>query len=232
MKKLLATLILFGSCIHLCFANITIFDQDYGTHGMLLFGNQDGLYAAHLSMFHPPHDYQVVLKIRLTDRLLDEELRRQLEKKPTLWTIEPEQFNLSRLSPDTKSRLLDFKANIVDGHFEKSGYPKYKDTQISIQETLIFRQLPLHTHSSNAIRYWQIGSGKQRFLLKEINARPDFDHVVSINVPSDSGTEKVELPRNGVHKPNHRQLEKMLKTIAGDQATINTTVYFNNTNLR
>ena len=42
-----------------------------GVHGMALFGGKDGRYAAHLPMFHAPHDYQVLLPIRLADKAKD-----------------------------------------------------------------------------------------------------------------------------------------------------------------
>lgn len=70
-------------------------DHSFGTHGMVLFGGREALYASHLPLFRAPHDHQVVLQVRLADPALDRTLRERLDGKTALWTIEPERLALS-----------------------------------------------------------------------------------------------------------------------------------------
>ncbi len=51
-----------------------------GLHGMLLFGGLEGLYASHLPMFHTPHDVQLLLRIRLQDAALNQQIRSDLAR--------------------------------------------------------------------------------------------------------------------------------------------------------
>ena len=60
MKTLLKTLTLF-----LSLASSVAAADEPATHGMLLFG-QNQTYASHLPMFHTPHDYQLIMKIKLS----------------------------------------------------------------------------------------------------------------------------------------------------------------------
>jgi hypothetical protein len=98
-------------------------DATYGEHGMALFGGKEGLYASHLPMFHAPHDYQVILQVHVADAATDAALRQRLDGETTLWTVAPEKFELSRLAPSAAVPLRQFKADLVQGHFEQRGSP-------------------------------------------------------------------------------------------------------------
>ena len=87
-------------------------DPSHGVHGMVLFGDRDGLYAAHLPLFRAPHDSQIVLKLRFADAGQERAMRARLDGKTALWTIEPEHFALRRLAPDAAAPLRAFKASI------------------------------------------------------------------------------------------------------------------------
>ncbi|MBA2445572.1 MAG: hypothetical protein H0V49_09605, partial [Nocardioidaceae bacterium] len=70
-----------------------------GMHGMLLAG-ADPPYLAHLPMFMPPHNYQVILKVALDDDVarMIVELHAQVGTD-SLFTVAPEKFPISDLSP-------------------------------------------------------------------------------------------------------------------------------------
>lgn len=239
MKKYLRKILL----LFFCALPLTISAQSsqaaaanstYGLHGMIIFGNQDGLYAVHLPMFHAPHDYQVVLRIHLADPVQDAELKQRLQQTPTLWTLEPEQFDLLRLTSKAVAPLLHFQARIFSGHFERDGILKYADTQIMVDETLVFRQLNPRFAASRKISYWQIGTGIQRFLLKQIDARPDFDHLLRIQVKPHSATTSLQLKRSGTQntqKPERQALEKELQATCGTGAKIVSEIYFDHADL-
>lgn len=193
----------------------------FGQHGMALFGGADGLYASHLPMFHPPHDCQVILKLRLADKGLDAQLRRALGAKLALWTLSPEQFDLDRLAPDSKQPLNRFKADIVQGHFEQGGKTRHAGATIIVEKVLVFRKLSPVPAQASAARYLQLGSGSERFLVKEIDTRPDFDHIVAIRTRAGAAADPLVVPKASLAEPSARMLGDALPG-----AKVLGTVYF------
>ena len=113
----------------------------WGTHGMALFGGKNGLYASHLPMAHPPHDYQAIFTFHVADPKIDAALRQRLEANHTLWTIAPEKFELNRLDPASRNPLKHFKADIVLGHFEEDGKTEYHDVTLVVDQIELYLKL-------------------------------------------------------------------------------------------
>ena len=203
----------------------------WGVHGMLLFGNSEGMYVSHLPMFHAPHDYQVVLQIRCLDQKLDAAIKARLEQKLVLWTMEPEQFEIARLAADSKTPLKQFKANIVLGHFEQGGKVEYKDVAVVVEKTLIFHQLSPQMRNNNQAVYHQIGSGSQRFLLKEIDSRPDFDHVLAISVPAATARADVVVKKVGLQAVSDGEFLHVLQGKVDKRAGVKGTIYLDRADL-
>jgi hypothetical protein len=187
----------------------------YGTHGMALFGGKEGLYASHLPMFHAPHDYQVVLQIRLSDPAQDRAMRERLDGKTALWTIDPEKFEIDRLAPGASNPLTQFKADLVLGHFEQGGKPQLVGVTAFVEKVLVYRQLSPAMRQANSARYVRIG---RNFLLKEVDSRPDFDHIVLIKGVVGK---TVSLPHTGISQPSNQALET-----AGGARVIGTIYYY------
>ncbi|MYN03637.1 hypothetical protein GTP41_16195 [Pseudoduganella sp. DS3] len=213
----------------LCTLPLQAADKTYGTHGMALFGGQEGLYASHLPMFHAPHDFQVILQIHIADKATDAALRKQLDGKTALWTIDPEKFELSSIAPESEKPRKEFRADLVQGHFERGGSPRFKGARIVIDKVIVFRQLESKEHSAKLARYIQLGSGKQRFLIKEINTRPDFDHIVAYNAAPGAPTGAIQVRRWGVQQTGNDALAMALKV---NMAAIGGTVYFETGDLK
>jgi len=201
----------------------------YGTHGMALFGGREGLYASHLPIFHPPHDYQVILRVRLADAKLDGELRQRLDGKTALWTIDPEKFELDRLAPGAPAPLREFGATLVQGHFEQGGKPQYRNVRMVVDEVLLFRRLSLQTAESTSARYLQVGEGRQRFLVKTIDSRPDFDHIVAYRAAPGADTASVTVAKVALQQPSAREIAAALGVPA---SAVGGTVYFYTDDLR
>lgn len=201
----------------------------FGEHGMALFGGQDGLYASHLPMFHAPHNYQVVLKVHLADAALDAALRRRLDGKPALWTVAPEKFELDRLAPGAPSPLTQFRADLVLGHFEQGGKVQHRGAAVVVDKVLVYRQLVSEMKASAVARYVQVGNGQQRFLIKEIDSRPDFDHIVSYTAAARATTLPVTIARQGMAEPDAATLASALQAAP---SAIRGTVYFYTDDLR
>ena len=204
-------------------------DQTFGTHGMALFGGQEGLYASHLPMFHAPHDFQVILQIHLADPAADAALRKRLDGKDALWTIDPEKFELSGLAPEAKAPRKDFRADIVQGHFERGGSTRYKGAKVIVDKVLVFRQLDGKPRDASVARYMQVGGGSQRFLVKEIDTRPDFDHLVSDHAVPGAPGASVQVRKWGMTAPGKDALAMALKA---NLASIGGTIYFETGDLK
>ncbi|MFZ6676644.1 hypothetical protein [Undibacterium sp. Tian12W] len=230
MKRLLSFFVLSFCCIFNAHAE-NKHGPTWGVHGMLLFGNSEGMYVSHLPMFHAPHDYQVVLQIHCLDQKLDAAIKARLEQKLVLWTMEPEQFEIARLAADSKLPLKQFKTNIVLGHFEQGGKTEYKDVAVVVEKTLIFRQLSPQMRNNNQAVYHQIGNGTQRFLLKKIDSRPDFDHVIAISVPATAAMADVVVKKTGLQAVSDVEFLQVLQAKVDKRSGVKGTIYLDKADL-
>lgn len=204
----------------------------WGEHGMVLFGDQDGLYASHLPMLHAPHDYQVLLRLHVADARLDAALRQRLAGKPVLWTIAPEAFELQRLAPRSAHPLTQFKADLVLGHFEQKGHTEYAAATLVVEQVLLFRQLATEAKNNASASYMQIGGGAQRFLVKRIDSRPDFEHIVSFTAKAGAPTGPVTVPKQALRQPAQQALAAALLPVLGAPPTMRGAVYFSTDDLQ
>jgi hypothetical protein len=198
-------------------------DVTYGEHGMALFGGKEGLYASHLPMFHTPHDYQVIMQVHVADPATDAELRQRLDGKTALWTIAPEKFELSRLAPAATLPLKRFKADLVLGHFEQGGKTQYAASTVVVDKVLMFSKLSPEQRASISASYVQIGSGRQRYLIKQIDSRPDYDHIVAYAAADGVPTDAITVDKQALRAPSNRTLAEALH-VRPD--AIRATVYF------
>lgn len=195
----------------------------WGEHGMALFGGKDGIYASHLPMFHAPHDYQVLLQLHIADPQIDAALRQRLDGKTTLWTIAPEKFELNRLAPAAARPLKQFKADLVLGHFEQGGKAQYRDATVVVDKVLMFRQLDPSPRSQASARYLQLGSGARRFLVKEIDSRPDFDHILAYRAAPGAATAPVSVSKHSLEETSASALAQALGASSG---AVGGTIYY------
>lgn len=198
-----------------------------GQHGMVLFGGAKGLYASHLPMFHAPHDVQLVLRVHLEDPALDARVRARLDGRTALWTLAPEQFELDRLAPSAARPLRHFRTDVVLGHFEQDGARQYQGAVVVVDEVLVYRRLATAPAVARKARYFQIGQGRQRFLVKRIDSRPDVDHIVAIRAPKGAPAVMVSVPKRGLMETDGALLRAVLPG-----AAILGTIYFDTHDLR
>jgi len=196
---------------------------------MALFGGKDGLYASHLPMFHAPHDFQVLLQVHIADAAIDAALRKKLDGKAALWTIDPEKFELSSLAPEAPRPRSEFRADLVEGHFERGGSTRYKGAKVVIDKVLMFRQLNDRPRDSTRATYVQLGSGQQRFLVKELDTRPDFDHIVAYRAAPGAPSAPVTVRKRGMEQTPAEILARELRTNVSD---IVGTLYFETGDLK
>lgn len=218
----------------------------WGLHGMLVFGDKDSLYASHLPMFHAPHDRQLIFRFHLGDAKLDAQLRAQFEKSASLWTLEPEEFDIDRLQIQAPNPLKQFEAQLFSGHFERGGQPRWPKQTIIVDEILVFQDLSGtnvvqdanqgSTHSTS--KYYVIGAGTQRYLMKHIDRRPDFDTLVTIRnkasakVDSNKPIASISLNNQVVANKNMAQLNHAIEQQLGKHWRIGKTIYFETEDLK
>lgn len=222
MKKLIAFVAMLLAASVATAANPT-----YGEHGMALFGGKQGLYASHLPMFHAPHDYQVVLKIRLSDKAQDKALRARLDGKAALWTLAPEKFEIDRLAPGAANPLAGFRASLVLGHFEQGGATQYTGAGVIVEQVLLFRRLSADAAQAQTARYIQLGSGTRRYLVKQVDSRPDFDHIVAIAAPRAMPAQPFNVPKQALEQTPVQALQRALPG-----SRVLGTVYFSTEDLK
>jgi hypothetical protein len=184
--------------------------ETFGHHGMVIFGNDDGLFASHLPMFHAPHHYQLVLAIELSDSVQHRDLLHALHHKPELWTIDPEAFALSELWLGSRQR---FVAKLYRGHFERGGTMVAPVVEILVKNVVMKRRLKRELHVAQIANYLMLGSGSQPYLIKKLDARPDYDHIIQLELCAGAvQSAKLALPFARL-KPNDHALTEQLRLL-------------------
>lgn len=183
-----------------------------GVHGMVLFGGREGLYGSHMPMFHAPHDVQVVLRLAPADPRMSITLRRALRTAPgRLWTLDPEPFNLDRLAPDAPEPITAFSARVFEGHFERGGRVAHEAVQFQVEKVLVWAPLKATPRRAATQRFWCLGEGMERFLLKQLDQRPDVDLIGSFQTATPvAGQPVLELPNRRLGAPDPKALNAAL----------------------
>ncbi len=184
-----------------------------GLHGMLLFGGREGLYASHLPMFHSPHDVQLLLRLRATEAGLEAQLRQRLASGAGYLTLEPERFDLNRMQPGHAQALSGFRANLHEGHFERGGPLLRPATAWAVEEVLLFSRLDPRPRQAGQQRFFCFGRGRECFLVKWLEQRPDIDLVGRFE-PQRAGPVRrmLSLPAGGLQAPPSARLVAALHT--------------------
>lgn len=157
-----------------------------GLHGMVLFGGRDGLWVSHLPLFIDPprfvhpHDRQVYVEVAFADPALDKMMRAKLAAKPALWTVKPESFQLVCLTLGNPLQLKQFNADIFEGHFERDGIERQTGVTVKVVRVIENHRIDSKKGPGTRARYLPIGRGDSMFLVKQVEARPDFDHIVAL----------------------------------------------------
>lgn len=151
------------------------------THGMLLFGKAS-TYASHLPMFHAPHDYQVLLKLKLSNSSNAQTLESYEKAKTageTFFTLVPELMDLTQIIDGNKT---SFSAVIFSGHFERGGKSLGTIT-VEIEKVMYSAKLKGNQPPQTANRYLVFGEKGEYYASHLIQERPSFDLIASVGQP-------------------------------------------------
>lgn len=144
---------------------------------MVLFGEHQQ-YASHLPLFYSPHDYQIILKVKLDSSAQQTYISDRKTSHTELYTIEPEKFVLPEVMNDIKS----FKANLYRGHFERGGQLVLQNVVVHIEKVEYFKKLIPTQNQKEPFRYMLFGNKQEQFMVHQILNRPDFDEILSVQV--------------------------------------------------
>jgi hypothetical protein len=148
------------------------------THGMLLFGKQ-ATYASHLPMFHAPHDYQVILKLRLVDHPRQRTLLAYEQAKADgnkLFTLVPTPLDLTKV---ISGELTTFYAQLFAGHFERGG-TELGSVRAHVEKVLFSAKLKDDQPDQQLERYVVFGENGEYFGAHIIAGKPSFDSIVQV----------------------------------------------------
>lgn len=168
-------------------------DETDGVHGMLLFGETE-VYASHLPLYRAPHDWQMILAVRLLpgDGALSDPqaaYRRDVrESGERIYTLEPERFAHSVLAGVAEGRPVRFRATIYRGHFERGGTSILRDVVVEVTRVVERRRLDAAEADGDEARYLLFGGGGSAFLAHRVAGAPDFDQVMAIDLPAGAFT--------------------------------------------
>ena len=136
--------------------------------------------------------------------------------------------------PAAQLPLRQFSATVVRGHFEKHGKaePGYGAAAIIVERVLLMRQLSPAPAVHASARYLQVGDGTQRFLVKRIDSRPDFEHIVAWTSPAQAPHGDVVAAKSGVRETPAATLQQALRKQLEKTARLRGTVYFSTEDVR
>ncbi len=154
---------------------------------MLLVGAR-ALYLSHLPMFAPPHDFQVLLEVRLRHEDADPHdvyLRDRADTGTALYTLVPEVFALRELieEPGAATARTSFGGQLWRGHFERGGDLLLDGLTVEVVDIPLFEQLRGgDPKPAGDLEYICFGKPGERFLAHRISGPPDFDQIVALRL--------------------------------------------------
>ncbi|HLM22949.1 MAG TPA: hypothetical protein VK390_15690 [Propionibacteriaceae bacterium] len=161
---------------------------DFGTHNMFAFG-REAVYLSHLSMFMAPHDAQLILEVALEDGTggsLSEVWSTERANHPDqrVYTMMPQRFALSTLYTRDPPARRSFRARFFRGHLEQGGevIPELGNIVVRVTDVVYAKQFD-RGGKPDDLTYRLFGRGSELFLAHRIGEPPDFDQILSVQLP-------------------------------------------------
>ena len=176
---------------------------DVATHNMLVVGEKT-IFLSHLPMFKDeddngnlvttPHRFQVVLEATFTrgsntqpQSAYAADRRRNQARK--IYTLEPSQ-EFALVSLNSSNPPPSFKGTIFRGHLERRGHVAIlKDVDVTVRNVVHFQEFDPNAAKLDKLEYFFFGKGDELFMAHLITSPPDFDQVISVQVPDHQFTD-------------------------------------------
>jgi len=177
-----------------------------GVHGMLVAGGQRAgdamrspVYASHLPMFMPPHNFQVIMRVTGAAAARYGDFVAHFGSSD-IYTFRPEPFSITELDPSGGSPAgRSLRGSLFRGHFERGGSQIAGDISFDVDQVICFQRFSPDAAQAvrGQLRYMCFGQRDAAFLAHLIAAPPDFDQILSATVSSLAGVSDEDL-RAGV----------------------------------
>ena len=144
-----------------------------GVHGMVMFGKN---YLSHIPMFHEPHDYQIIMDVRLEHPQIgaDDSFGESLH------TFVPDKFSLGDL---LNGKLDKIQGTVYEGNFEDGGKPMLEGVTARIDEVLHSHHLSDAQPAKPELEYMLYGSNQDAYLVHPIaGGTAGFDQVLHVDL--------------------------------------------------
>jgi hypothetical protein len=141
-------------------------------HGMVLFGSGP-YFLEHIPMLTPPHDFQIIVLVKLTDvggRKITQSFSREG------FTLQPSAtFSLNDY---VAGRLKKFTGSIHNGSFEKNGpvVTGMESVMVEVMEYRVIRQLP-STSTGSADQWIKLSDGTHVFESNLIRPQRNIQQI-------------------------------------------------------
>ncbi|MFN8611156.1 MAG: hypothetical protein U0931_26670 [Vulcanimicrobiota bacterium] len=144
-----------------------------GVHGMVMFGKN---YLSHIPMFHEPHDYQIIMDVRLEHP----QIGSGESFGESLHTFVPDKFSLGDL---LNGKLEKIQGTVYEGNFEDGGNPVLEGVTARIDKVLHSHHLSAQDSPQPELEYWLYGSRQDAYLVHPIaGGSAGFDQILHVDL--------------------------------------------------
>jgi hypothetical protein len=156
-------------------------EEPTARHTMVLFGDTT-LYLSHMPEFHPPHNEQVVVTVRLSKDGEKPEDDYRADRRSTgkvMYSLQSPQMHIDKLKAGTS-----FTANVHRDNVEEDGARLLPGVTVTVESVVHIAELDPATPKDPDAgrRYLCFGQPGEFFALHEITGAPSFDHIIEIDL--------------------------------------------------
>jgi hypothetical protein len=145
-----------------------------GFHGMALILAGDKVLASHMSLYAPPHDYQIVYEVITSDTHLNT-IKRVLKKAANEQgqiTILPTKFDLNLL---INKKTPTLNVTVFNGHFERGGTALFS-TKLTFKNPLYVKKIAITQPEKEVFDLIKV-SVEQGVVIHKIQSKPSYDSL-------------------------------------------------------
>ncbi len=145
-----------------------------GFHGMALILAGDKVLASHMSLYAPPHDYQIVYEVTTSNthfKTIKSVLKKAANEQGQI-TILPTKFDLNLL---INKKTPTLNVTVFNGHFERGGKALFT-TKLTFKKPLYVEKITTNKAHKNAFELIKL-TEQQGLVIHKIQSKPSYDSL-------------------------------------------------------
>jgi hypothetical protein len=153
-----------------------------GVHGMVLFGSgTERMYLSHIPLYDNPHNMQVIVEVKVNTGIpADQQLFATKQ-----FTFNPRSaWSLDDLASGT---LTSLQGTVYLGDFEAGGTPAFRNVKFDVKRVIFSRNMSASMSPNPGLDFIAVGTEAQPFLVHLIGPPPNYDQVLAVKLPTNSG---------------------------------------------